>query len=76
MVIFFLDRVENIVGNGPSMVFTNFSSTGRRSASNRHAVVSIVCAFGHASVRKLCLQKTFPQKLLTGFLPNFTAMFL
>ena len=32
--------------------------------------------FVYACVRKLCLQKTSPQKLLTGFLPNFTGMFL
>ena len=29
-----------------------------------------------ACVCKLFLLKTFPQKLLTGFLPNFTGMFL
>ena len=34
--------------------------------------LSIRCA----CVRKLCLQKTSPQKLLTGFLQNFTGMFL
>ena len=48
-----------------------FSSTGRRPASYCHGVVSVVrpvCP----SVRKLCLQKTSPQKLLTGFLQNFT----
>ena len=27
-------------------------------------------------IRKLLLQKTSPQKLLTGFLQNFTGMFL
>ena len=48
-----------------------FSSTGQRPPSYCHGVVS-VCQ----SVRKLCLQKTFPQKLLTGFLPNVTGMFL
>ena len=30
----------------------------------------------HACVCKLFFKNTFPQKLLTGFLPNFTGMFL
>ena len=30
----------------------------------------------YACVCKLFLLKTFPQKLLTGFLPNFTGIFL
>ena len=47
-----------------------FSSTGQRPASYCHGGVSVgVC------VRKLFLQKT-SQKLLTGFLRNFTGMFL
>ena len=33
-------------------------------------------AENRACVRKLCLQKSSHQKLLTGFLPNFTRMFL
>ena len=32
--------------------------------------------FVHKCIRKLFLQKTSPQKLLAGFLPNFTGMFL
>ena len=44
-----------------------FSSTGQRPASNCHGVVSVVCPF---------LQKISPQKLSTGFLRNFTGMFL
>ena len=32
--------------------------------------------FGCPCVCKLFLQRTSPQKLLTGFLPNFTGMFL
>ena len=35
-----------------------------------------VCPSVHACVRKLFLQKTSPQKPLTGFLRNFTGMFL
>ena len=38
----------------------------------RASVHPFVRACGH----KLCLLKTSPQKLLTGFLPNFTGMFL
>ena len=49
-----------------------FSSTDQRPASYCHGVVSAV----RACVRKLFLQKTSPQKLLTEFLPNFTGMFL
>ena len=49
-----------------------FSSTGQRPASYCHGGVSVVCA----CVPKLFLQKTSPQKLLTGFLRNFTVMFL
>ena len=30
------------------------------------------CAWVHACISKLFLSKTSPQKLLTGFLPNFT----
>ena len=45
-----------------------FSSTGRRPARYCHGVVSVVRC-------KLFLQKT-SQKLLTGFLRNFTGMFL
>ena len=68
--------------------FTNtscfFSSTGRRPASYCHGVVSVVCPSVSPSVRaclgvcvrKLFLQKTSPHKPLTGFLPNFTGMFL
>ena len=66
-----------------------FSSTGPRPASYCHGVESIVrpsicpssvCTSVHPFVRacihKLFLQKTSPQKLLTGFLRNFTGMFL
>ena len=57
-----------------------FSFTGRRPASNCHGVVSVVRpfvrAFVRACARKLFLQKTSPQKLLTGFLRNFTRLFL
>ena len=57
-----------------------FSSTGRRSASYCHGVVSVmhlsVCPAACVRIRKLFLQKTSPQKLLTGFLQNFTGMFL
>ena len=34
-----------------------------------------VSSTGRGCVRKLFLQKTSPQKLLTGFLQNFTGMF-
>ena len=37
--------------------------------------LSCVCPFVHGCVHKLFLQKT-SQKLLTGFLPNITGMFL
>ena len=57
-----------------------FSSTGRRPASYCHGIVSVVRPFVRACecacVRKLFLQKTSPQKLLTGFLRNFSEMFL
>ena len=53
-----------------------FSSTGQRPASYCHGIVSIECPSGRACVRKLFLQKTSAQKLLTGFLRNFTGMFL
>ena len=52
------------------------SSTGRRPSSYCHGVVSVVRSSIRASVHKLFLQKTFPQKLLTGFLRNLTGMFL
>ena len=57
-----------------------FSSTGRRPASYCHGVLSVMRLSVHSSMRpfvcKLFLQKTSPQKLLTGFLQNFTGMFL
>ena len=53
-----------------------FSSTGRRPASYCHGIVSVVRPFVRACLRKLFLQKTSPQKLLTGFLRNFLEMFL
>ena len=56
-----------------------FSSTGRRPASYCHGVVSVRASIHpsvRACVRKLFLQKTSPQKLLIGFLRNFTGMFL
>ena len=59
-----------------------FSSSGQRQASYCHGLVSVVppsvrlCPFVCACVHKFCLQSTSPQKLLTGFLPNFTGMFL
>ena len=60
-----------------------FSTTGGRPASYCHGVMCVHPSF-HLSVRpffctcvcKLFLQKTSLQKLLTGFLPNFTGMFL
>ena len=60
-----------------------FSSTGQRPSSYFHGVVSVmrpsvrplVRSSVRVCVRKLFLQKTSPQKLLTGFLPNFTGMF-
>ena len=54
-----------------------FSSTGRRPASYCHGIVSVVHASVSPSVcaSKVFLQKTSPQKLLTGFLPNSTGMF-
>ena len=56
------------------------SPTGQRPASYCQGVVSVmrapVCQSIDACTRKLFLQKTSPQKLLTGFLPNFTEMFL
>ena len=59
--------------------FTIFSSTSRRTVGYCHDVVSVVPSsvrpFVRACVRKLPLQKT-SQKLLTGFLPNFTEIFL
>ena len=64
-----------------------FSFTGQRPASYCHGVVSVVRPLVHLSVCSsvhVCMrpfvnssfQKTFPQKLLTGFLQNFTGMFL
>ena len=53
-----------------------FSSTGKRPGSYCHGLVSVVPPSICRSVGKLCLQKTSPPKLLTGFLPNFTGMFL
>ena len=57
-----------------------FSSTGRRPASFRHGVVSVmrlsVRSSMHTCVCKLFLQKTSPQKLLTGFLRHFTGSHL
>ena len=49
-------------------------------AEGQQAIVMALCLscvhpFVRAGVRKLFLQKTSPQKLLTGFLPNFTRMF-
>ena len=57
-----------------------FSSTGRRPSSYCHGVVSrhsvrpSVCSSVHVCIRKLFLKKT-SQKVLTGFLQNFTGMF-
>ena len=53
-------------------------------AEGQRAIVMALCpsCIGHSSVRacvcvrKLFLQKTSPQKLLTVFLRNFTGMFL
>ena len=45
-----------------------FSSTGQRPASYCHGVVSVVRPSVRVCVCKLFLQKTSPQKLLTGFL--------
>ena len=42
----------------------------------RPFVFPSVHSSGRACVRKLFLQKTSPQKLLTEFLPSFTGMFL
>ena len=57
-----------------------FSSTGQRPASYCHGVVFVMCPSVRPcmcpSVRKLLLQKASPQKLLAGFLRNFTGMFL
>ena len=56
-----------------------FSSTCRRPASYCDSFVSVVRPSSsltvRACIRKLFLQKT-SQKLLTGFLRNFTGMFL
>ena len=41
----------------------------------RASILLFVHLFLHACVRKLFLQKTSLQKLLTGFLPNFIGMF-
>ena len=57
-----------------------FCSTGQMPASYCHCVVSVVCPsvrpFVSACICKLCLQRTSPQKVLTGFLSNFLEMFL
>ena len=50
-------------------------------AKGQQAIVMVLCPSCvrlsvRACVRKLFLQKTSPQKLLTGFLQNFTGMFL
>ena len=46
-------------------------------AKGQRAVVMALCPLCvRACIQKLFLQKTSPQKLLTGFLPNFTGMFL
>ena len=55
-----------------------FRSTCQRPASYCHAVVCVRPSFRPsvcACIRKLFLQKTSPQKLLTGFLRNFTGIF-
>ena len=74
-----MGRVENIMGKGENAGYRVVSSTCRRTESYCRGIVSIVrlsiCLSVTAYVRKLCLQKTSPQKLLTGFLPNFTGMF-
>ena len=44
-------------------------------AEGQQAIVKLL-ALCPSCVRKLFLQKTSPQKLLTGFLRNFTGMFL
>ena len=51
-----------------------FNSTGQRPASYCHGIVSVIRLFVCPCVCKLCLPKTSPQKLLTGFLPNITGM--
>ena len=53
-----------------------YSFTGQRSASYCLGIVSAVHLSVCLSVHKFFLQKTSPQKLLTGFLPNFTGMFI
>ena len=50
-------------------------------AKGQQAIVMALCPLCvrpsmYACIRKLFLQKTSPQKLLTGLLPNFTRMFL
>ena len=66
---------ESFLGKGYQHFFL-FSSTGPRPASYCHCIVSVVHPSVCVCVCKLFLQKTSPQKLLTGFLPNFTGMFL
>ena len=57
-----------------------FSSTAQRPESYCHGVVSVMHPSIHlfvlACLCKLFLQKTSPEKLMTGLLPNFTGMFL
>ena len=66
--------------NAGSHHFLLFSSTGQRPASYCHGIVPVVhpsvYPFARACIRKLFIEKTSPQKHLTGFLPNFTGMFL
>ena len=46
-------------------------------AEGQRAIVMALCpSCVRACIRKPCLQNTSPQKLLTGFLPNFKGMFL
>ena len=84
-VVFLVFHFETLSWKkGASCKFLIFSSIGQRPASYCHGVVSVVRPFVHlyvhfsmrACVCKLFLQKTSPQKLLTGFLQNFAGMFL
>ena len=78
--------VGNIVLKGENTYYEQFLAP---LAEGQRAIVMALClscvrpsmsvyvhTCVHASVRKLFLQKTSPQKLLTGFLRNFTGMFL
>ena len=62
------------------LIMSNFAFLAQLAEGQRAIVMvlcpSCICPFVLACVHKLFIEKTSPQKLLTGFSPNFTGMFL